>query len=84
MSELSAEGTVRAYFDALNRRDKVGGSVKFRLAIDERGRVTQLQDAGSKMPDPLAVDCIAEGFYAMNFPAPSGGSVSALYQLRLN
>ncbi|HSC89691.1 MAG TPA: AgmX/PglI C-terminal domain-containing protein [Polyangiaceae bacterium] len=74
----------RCYRDALNRRDRLGGSVKFRLDIDEQGRVQRLSDVGSEMPDPLAVDCIAEGFYAMNFPVPSSGSASALYRLELD
>ncbi len=74
----------RCYRDALNRRDRKGGSVKFRLAIDSEGRVASLSDEGSKMPDPLAVDCIAEGFYAMKFPAPAGGPVSATYRLELD
>jgi len=74
----------RCYRDALNRRDRKGGSAKFRLAIDSEGRVESLSDAGSKMSDALAVDCIAEGFYAMNFPAPRGGPVSATYRLELD
>lgn len=73
----------RCYRDALNRRERRGGTIRFRLVVGEEGRLAQVSDAGSRLPDPLAVDCIAEGFYAMQFPAPSGGSVSALYRIEL-
>jgi hypothetical protein len=74
----------RCYRDALNRRDRMGGSVRFRFSIDESGKIAKLDDLGSEMPDPLAVDCIAEGFYAMNFPAPTDAPVSAVYRLELD
>jgi hypothetical protein len=71
----------RCYRDAIQRREQPGGILRFRLVIDESGDLKELVDAGTLLPDPFAVDCIAEGFYAMTFPKPAGGSVEATYQL---
>jgi hypothetical protein len=71
----------RCYRDAIQRREQAGGILRFRLVIDESGDLKEIADAGTLLPDPFAVDCIAEGFYAMTFPKPSGGSVEATYQL---
>jgi hypothetical protein len=40
-----------------------------------------VQDAGSVLPDPFAVDCMAEAFYAIDFPKPKGGAVIIRYGL---
>lgn len=74
----------RCYRDSIRRREDAGGVIRFRIVIAEDGRVRELDDAGSIMPDPFAVDCIAEGFYAMSFPHPSGGPVTATYRLELD
>lgn len=71
----------RCYRDAIGRREQAGGILRFRLLIDESGDLREVKDAGTLLPDPFAVDCIAEGFYAMTFPKPAGGSVEAIYQL---
>lgn len=71
----------RCYRDAIQRREQPTGILRFRLLIDEQGHLRELDDAGTLLPDPFAVDCIAEGFYAMDFPKPEGGSVEAHYRL---
>lgn len=71
------------YRDSIQRRGESRGVLSLRLSIDERGRLTNIEDAGSILPDPFAVDCIAEAFYALEFPAPQGGRVVANYRLEL-
>lgn len=64
------------YRDSIRRRGESRGIVRFRLDIDEGGAVTEIQDDGSVLPDAFAVDCMAEAFYAIDFPRPTGGPVS--------
>jgi len=71
----------RCYRDAISRSGRAGGILRLRLVIGAEGRVVELGDAGTVLPDPYAVDCIAEGFYAMRFPEPNGGTVQADYRL---
>lgn len=67
------------YRDSIRRRGESRGLLRLRLLIDEAGRLTHVDDAGSVLPDPYAVDCMAEAFFAMNFPAPTGGEVLIRY-----
>jgi hypothetical protein len=71
----------RCYRDAISRSGRAGGILRLRLVIGAEGRLVELGDAGTVLPDPYAVDCIAESFYAMRFPEPSGGPVQANYRL---
>lgn len=71
------------YRDSIQRRGESRGILSLRLSIDEQGHLTRIEDAGSILPDPFAVDCIAEAFYAIDFPTPEGGSVVANYRLEL-
>lgn len=71
----------RCYRDAISRSGRAGGILRLRLVIGSEGRLVELADAGTVLPDPYAVDCIAESFYAMRFPAPHGGAVQASYRL---
>jgi TonB family protein len=64
------------YRDSIGRRGESRGLVRFELDIDEQGQPRRVQDAGSILPDAFAVDCVAEAFYAMRFPKPSGGAVA--------
>jgi hypothetical protein len=70
--------------DGLNRNETLSGRVFLEFQIDPRGRVRSVNDAGSDLPDPSVIDCVAEGFYAMEFPAPSGGEVQLRYAILLN
>jgi hypothetical protein len=70
--------------DGLVRNTYLSGRVLLHFAITEDGHVTDVRDAGSDLPDLDAIDCIAQGFYALQFPAPSGGSVGVTYPLILN
>jgi len=69
------------YRDSIKRRGESRGVVKFRLDINDAGELTALEDAGSILPDAYAVDCMAEAFYAIDYPEPTGGKVSIEYRL---
>lgn len=69
------------YRDSIRRRGESRGLLRLKLQIDEKGRLTSLQDAGSVLPDPFAVDCMAEAFYAIDYPKPVGGPVTVRYGL---
>lgn len=74
----------RCYRDAINRDSSVDGWVNLRFVIGEDGRVQSVLDGDSDLKDRMALDCIAESFYALEFPKPSRGDVRVLYRLRLN
>lgn len=67
------------YRDSIRRRGESRGLLRLRLLIDESGRLTHVDDAGSVLPDPYAVDCIAEAFFSMTFPVPVGGEALIRY-----
>jgi hypothetical protein len=71
------------YRDSIQRRGESRGLVRFRLHINEAGSVFDLQDEGSIMPDPFAVDCMAEAFYLMRFEAPTEGPTTLRYTMEL-
>jgi hypothetical protein len=70
--------------EGLDRDHYLSGRVLLRFTIDAAGRVRDVRDAGSDLPDPMAVDCVAQGFYALQFPAPRGGAVKVTYPILLN
>lgn len=74
----------RCYRDAINRDSSLDGWVNLRFVIGEDGRVASVLDGDSDLTDRMALDCIAESFYALEFPKPSRGDVRVLYRLRLN
>lgn len=67
------------YRDSIRRRGESRGLLRLRLQIDGDGRLVHVDDAGSVLPDPYAVDCMAEAFFAMQLPTPSGGEVLVKY-----
>lgn len=71
----------RCYRASVDRRGRSEGVLRLNLEVDESGSVRNVADGGSVMPDPYAVDCIAEGFYAMEFPRPNAGPVRVRYRL---
>lgn len=73
----------RCYRDSIQRNEQAGGILRLIFTVANDGAVVSLDDAGSQMPDPYAVDCMAESFSAMQFPPPSGGEVRVKYRLEL-
>jgi hypothetical protein len=70
--------------EGLGRNRFLSGRVLLHFSIDANGRVGDVTDAGSDLPDLDAIDCIAQGFYALRFPAPEGGPVALTYPILLN
>lgn len=73
----------RCYRASIGRQKSAEGILRLKVRIGEDGRVRGVSDAGSVMADAFAVDCAAEGFFAMEFPQPVGGDVELLYRLDL-
>lgn len=73
----------RCYRDGIERNLDLEGNVRFRFVIGEDGRMEEVLDGQSDLPDRRVLDCIAETFYALRFPAPEGGKVQILYRLQL-
>jgi hypothetical protein len=73
----------RCYRDGFERNDELEGTVAFRFVIGEDGRTDEVLDGKSNLSDRRVLDCIAETFYALRFPAP-GNKVRVVYRLQLN
>ena len=73
----------RCYRDGFERNVELEGTVRFRFVIAEDGRMEEVLDGESDLSDRRVLDCIAETFYALRFPAP-GSKVRVLYRLQLN
>ena len=69
------------YRAALERDASTSGIVRLRFVIDEEGAVMGVMDSGSEFKDSLALDCMAEGIFALSFPPPSGGDVRVQYRI---
>jgi hypothetical protein len=69
------------YRSALERHPKLEGVVRLRFVIDEDGVVSTVRDGGSEIDDPQLVDCVAEGFFALEFPEPRRGDAHVLYRV---
>lgn len=86
--ENVAENGLRLYAfcmrDGVNRNIRLTGRVLLGFTIDGEGRVEDVKDAGSDLGDLEVIDCVAEAFYALQFPEPQGGSVHLRYSLLLN
>ena len=69
------------YRAGLERDPELGGLVRLRFVIDEEGAVMGVMDSGSEFGDPSALDCMAEGIFALSFPRPTGGDVRVQYRI---
>ncbi len=74
----------RCYRDGVSRNDSLGGTLRLRFAISPTGTVSEVSDGGSDLSDRQVIDCIAEGFYALQFPQPEHGQVNVLYKIRFD
>ena len=74
----------RCYRDGVSRNDSLGGTLRLRFAISPSGSVSEVSDGGSDLSDRQVIDCIAEGFYALQFPQPEHGQVNVLYKIRFD
>lgn len=69
------------YRAGLERDPSLGGLVRLRFVIDDEGAVMGVMDSGSEFGDPKALDCMAEGIFALSFPRPTGGDVRVQYRI---
>jgi len=69
------------YRAGLERDPELGGLVRLRFVIDADGAVMGVMDSGSEFDDPSTLDCMAEGIFALSFPAPTGGDVRVQYRI---
>lgn len=72
------------YRDGLDRDQTLGGAVRLRFVIGANGRVARVIDGGSDLPDEGVVACVAEGFFALQFPKPVGGNVHLRYRMHFD
>jgi hypothetical protein len=72
------------YRDGLSRDPGLGGAVRLRFVIGADGRVARVIDGGSDLPDAGVVACVAEGFFALQFPKPAGGNVHLRYRMHFD
>jgi hypothetical protein len=69
------------YRDGIERDASLGGIVRLRFVIDDVGDVAGVADSGSELPDQRVLDCMAEGIFALRFPAPREGDVKVVYRI---
>jgi len=72
------------YRDGLDRDPTLGGAVRLRFVIGANGRVARVIDGGSDLPDAGVVACVAESFFALEFPRPAGGNVHLRYRVHFD
>ena len=72
------------YRDGLDRDPTLGGAVRLRFVIGSDGRVARVIDGGSDLPDVGVVACVAESFFALEFPRPAGGNVHLRYRVHFD
>jgi hypothetical protein len=70
--------------EGYSRNPDLQGRVQLRFVIDRSGSVAQVMDGGSDLADQRAIDCIAEGLFALKFPPPQRGEAHVLYPILFN
>jgi hypothetical protein len=73
----------RCYERGLVTSPKLEGRVTVRFVIDQDGRVGHVANDGSDLPSDDVVNCVLQGFRAIHFPPPKGGTVTVHYPILL-
>ena len=77
-------GAFRQCYEAgLARDPTLKGRISARFVIERDGKVTNVGDAGSNLPDPAVLDCVLSAFGTLTFPPPEGGIVTVVYPIML-
>jgi hypothetical protein len=71
----------RCYRDGVLRNSNLDGAVRLGLVVGDEGQVVAVEDRGSDLTDRQVVDCVAEGFYALQFPQPRRGDAHLVYRI---
>jgi hypothetical protein len=75
-------GRFRLCFEnGLRSNPNLQGRVSVRFVIDREGRVANVGNGGSDMPDSSVVSCVVRSFSGLSFPAPEGGIVTVVYPI---
>ena len=61
----------------------IGSPIAVRFVIGRDGKVSNVADGGSDIPDPEVRDCVLKAFYQFEFPQPEGGIVTVVYPIML-
>jgi hypothetical protein len=69
------------YRDGLSRDPALGGAIRLNFVIAPTGMVERVADGGSDLPDRRVINCVAQGFFALQFPRPERGAVHVLYRI---
>ena len=77
----SYEGFRLCYASALARLPELTGRVSARFVITQYGKVSNVADAGSDMPDAAVLSCVLKAFYGLEFPTPGSGIVTVVYPI---
>jgi hypothetical protein len=73
----------KCYEQGLGRDAKLRGKVTVRFVIGRDGKVSNVINDGSDLPDAVVVACVLKGFHTIVFPAPEGGIVTVVYPISL-
>lgn len=71
----------RCYRDGVLRNSNLDGAVRLGLVVGVEGQVVAVEDRGSDLTNRQVVDCVAEGFYALQFPEPRRGDAHLVYRI---
>jgi hypothetical protein len=69
------------YTDGLRNNPNLQGRVSVRFVIDRSGRVANVGNGGSDLPDSSVVSCVVRSFSGLSFPEPEGGIVTVTYPI---
>jgi hypothetical protein len=75
-------GKFRTCYEAGLARDaKLTGKVLARFVIGRDGKVSNVTDDGSDLPDTAVRDCVLQALRELVFPQPEGGIVTVVYPI---
>jgi hypothetical protein len=69
------------YEAGLGRNSSLEGRVSIRFVIDRTGKVSNVTDGGSDIPDAEVVSCVLKTMATVEFPAPANGIVTVVYPI---
>ncbi len=69
------------YEQGLRTQPDLEGGVRVRFVISRAGKVTNVGDAGSTMPDASVTQCVVRAIYNLSFPQPGSGIVRVIYPM---
>ncbi len=69
------------YKTALRRDTSLRANLRVRFTVDENGRGSRVEDAGSHTRDKELTTCIHAEFASMRFPRPEGGVITIVYPI---